>query len=77
MLNIAGVRFQPSGLVHYFDAGDLQLEPGDTVEVETEDGPVRGRVVFTPQQLVYSDLKGPLSPVLVRVEGASGPGSRG
>jgi len=70
LLNIAGVRFQPSGLVHYFDAGDLQLEPGDTVEVETEDGPVRGRVVFTPQQLVYSDLEGPMTRVLRRVEEA-------
>ena len=70
MANIAGVRFQASGLVHYFDAGNLQLKPDDTVEVETEDGPVRGRVVFTPQQLVYSDLERPMTRVLRRVEEA-------
>ena len=73
MANIAGVRFQPSGLVHYFDAGYLQLKAGDTVEVETAYGPVRGRIVFTPQQLVYSDLEGPMTRVLRRVEGAGDP----
>ena len=69
MPNTAGVRFEPSGRVHYVDAGDLDLLPGDMVEVATGvDTTTSGRVVFGPHQLVHSDLRGPMDVVLWKVD---------
>ena len=62
--HLVGVRLEPSGRVHYFDANDFDLSPGDAVTVETDDGPREGRVVLSPGQVLYSDLRGPLLPVL-------------
>ena len=62
--HLVGVRLEPSGRVHYFDANGFELEPGDSVTVETDDGPREGRVVLSPGQILYSDLRGPLLPVL-------------
>ena len=71
MPNTAGVRFEPSGRVHYVDAGDLDLSPGDMVEVATGvDTTTSGRVVFGPHQLVHSDLRGPMDAVLWKVDAA-------
>ena len=64
--HLVGVRLEPSGRVHYFDAKGFELEPGDRVTVETDDGPREGRVVLSPGQVLYSDLRGPLLPVLSR-----------
>ena len=61
---LVGVRLEPSGRVGYFDSGGLALKPGDVVTVETDDGPREGRVVLSPGQVLYSDLRGPLLPVL-------------
>ena len=36
--------------------------------METEDGPREGRVAIAPGQVAHSDLKGPLSPALKRIE---------
>ena len=68
MAGIVGVRFLPSSQVHYFDPGVHDLSVGDLVQVETDDGPKEGRVVIAPDQVLYSDLRGPLSPVLGKVE---------
>ena len=62
--HLVGVRLELSGRVHYFDANDFELEPGDRVTVETDDGPREGRVVLSPGQVLYSDLRGPLLSVL-------------
>ncbi len=64
MANVAGVRFEPSGRVHYVDAGDLNLSSGDVVEVATGNSTAVGSVVFGPDQLVHSDLVGPMDEVL-------------
>ena len=64
--HLVGVRLEPSGRVHYCDAGDLLLEPGDAVTIDTDDGPRQGRVVLSPGQVLYSDLRGPLLRVLPR-----------
>jgi len=65
---IVGVRFQPSGRVHYFDAAGLVLSVGDTVSVETERGSRQGRVAIAPGQVLHSDLRGPLGRVLGKVD---------
>ena len=38
MANIIGIRFQPRGNVFYCDAGDMPLQPGDIVVVDTGHG---------------------------------------
>lgn len=68
MPTIIGVRFMPNDRVQYFDATDISLSVGDRVIVETEDGPREGRVAIAPGQVAHSDLRGPLSPVLERVD---------
>ena len=68
MANIAGIRFKPSGPVHYFDPGSIDLGLGDRVLVETDDGPREGTVVIPPSQMIYSDLRGPMERVLQRAE---------
>ena len=69
MPGLVGVRFSRSGPVHYFAPGDLGLSVGDRVVVETEDGEREAGVVIAPQQVLYSDLRGPLDPVLRRLVG--------
>jgi cell fate regulator YaaT (PSP1 superfamily) len=68
MSTIIGVRFKPNDRVKYFDSAGISLSVGDRVVVETEDGPREGRVAIAPGQVAHSDLKGPLSPALKRIE---------
>ena len=35
MVTVVGVRFKPAGKIYYFDPGELTLELGDYVIVET------------------------------------------
>ena len=68
---IIGVRFKPNDRVQYFDAVGIPLSTGDRVVVETDDGPREGRVAIAPGQVAHSDLRGPLSPALKRVDPSS------
>ncbi len=68
MPNPAGVRFESSGPVHYFDAGGIPLETGDRVLVETDGIPREGTVVFRPDQVLFSDLRGPMGRVIQKAE---------
>ena len=68
MANLTGVRFDASGPVRYFDAGDIQVETGDRVLVETDVGPREGAVVIRPDQVLFSDLRGPMGRVIQKAE---------
>ena len=68
MPNLVGVRFSSAGRVRYFDPADLDLAVGDRVLVETDDGPREGSVVIAPSQVLHSDLRGPLHPVLQKAD---------
>ena len=68
MPNIVGVRFERSGRVHYCDPANHDLSVGETVLVDTDDGPKEGRVVIAASQVLHSDLRGPMSVVLTKVE---------
>jgi cell fate regulator YaaT (PSP1 superfamily) len=37
--NIVGVKFKPEGKIYSFHAGDLDLKKGDSVMIQTENGP--------------------------------------
>ena len=64
MSRVVGVRLERVGKVHYFDPGDLEVNLRDRVVVETDTGLETGWVVVAPDQVVYSEVKGPLRPVL-------------
>ena len=69
-LHVVGVRFSPSSRVRFFDPGDVDLAVGDLVIVESDAGPREGRVIIAPGQVLYSELRGPLGPVVRKVEPA-------
>jgi len=58
------VRFIPSGRVHYFDPSDHDISIGDRVIVETDLGAREAVVVITPDQVLLSELRGPV-PMIV------------
>ena len=71
MPNIVGVRLSPSDRVRFCDPGTLHLSPGDRVEIETDDGSAVGRVAIGSDQVIHSDLRGPLYCVIRLVERSS------
>lgn len=65
--NIVGVRFTTSGKVRFFSPGDVDVQIGDTVEVETDVGYRQGTVVIAPDQVRYADLRGDLDAIVRKV----------
>jgi cell fate regulator YaaT (PSP1 superfamily) len=59
-----GVRFKEAGKVYYFDAGEHDLDVGNYVVVETSHGLEIGRVVVAPDQVLASEIKDALKPIL-------------
>ncbi len=68
MDNIVGVRFKRAGKVYYFDPAGIELEPNDYIVVETARGLEMGQVVFSPKQVLDSDVTQPLKPVIRKAE---------
>ena len=64
MPSLTGVQLGPSQKVQFFDADGFLLAVGDRVIVETWNGEQEGVVVIAPEQVLRSDLRGPLNPVL-------------
>jgi cell fate regulator YaaT (PSP1 superfamily) len=59
-----GLRFKEAGKIYYFDAGSIELEAGNYVVVETSHGQEIGRVVIAPDQVIASEIKETLKPIL-------------
>jgi cell fate regulator YaaT (PSP1 superfamily) len=55
MAKTAGIRFRQAGKIFYYDAGDIELEVGAYVVVETSHGTAVGRVVITPDQVIANE----------------------
>ena len=64
MSALTGVQFRPSDKVQFFDANGINLSVGDRVIVETWDGEMEAVVVIAPEQVLRSDLRGPLNPII-------------
>ena len=64
---LVGVRFAPSGRVHFFAPGTVRVSVGDSVEVETDIGYRQGTVVIAPDQVWYSELRGPLDTLVRKI----------
>ncbi len=59
-----GVRFREAGKIYYFDARSLDLDVGNYVVVETSHGQEVGRVVIAPDQVIVSEIKETLKPIM-------------
>jgi cell fate regulator YaaT (PSP1 superfamily) len=59
-----GVRFKEAGKVYYFDAGQFEIDVANYVVVETSHGQEIGRVVIAPDQVIASEIKETLKPIL-------------
>jgi len=64
MVEIVGVRFREAGKVYYFDSSGHQLPVGTYVVVDTTHGEEVGRVVVSPDQILSSEIREPLKPVI-------------
>lgn len=60
-MKIAGIKFKDYGPVYYFSCAEVEVQPGDRVVVETQEGPGLGTVVLLkdklPQDFSAEDLK--------------------
>lgn len=61
---MVGVRFKKAGKTYYFDPGDLELNRGDNVIVETARGVEFGEVVMSPREVPDEEVVSPLKPVM-------------
>src|SRR3990172_6679628 len=70
MPEIAGVRFQPTSKLYYFDPAGIALRAGDRVVVETAHGLELGLVVMAPTEVLPEEYekKKPVKPVLRKAE---------
>lgn len=64
MVKIIGVRFRKAGKIYYFAPGDLKIEKGDHVIVETARGIEYGTVVLGIRQVEESEITLPLKNVI-------------
>lgn len=64
MVKIIGVRFRKAGKIYYFSPGELEIEKGQHVIVETARGIEYGFVVFGIRELNENELTIPLKTVI-------------
>lgn len=63
MARVVAIQFNPAGKMYDFNAGTLDLKPGDRVVVDTERGAGLGTVVTTPVDKDEAELQQPLAMV--------------
>ena len=61
---VTGVRFKRPGKIYYFDAGELQLEKGMNVIVDTAMGEEYGEVVIVNKEVEDTEVTEPLKKVI-------------
>jgi cell fate regulator YaaT (PSP1 superfamily) len=59
-----GVRFKEAGKIYYFDASEFDLDVGNYVIVDTPHGEEIARVVIAPDQVIATEIKETLKPVI-------------
>ena len=68
MTEMTGVRLTLYGKLQYFDSNGISLSVGERVLVETDEGEREGVVAIAPSQLLHSDLRGHLNPVIRKLD---------
>ncbi|MBE0067527.1 PSP1 domain-containing protein [Thermoanaerobacterium thermosaccharolyticum] len=64
MYTVVGIRFKKAGKIYYFDPGDLPVNVGDNVIVETARGIEFGEVVVGKREVDDNEIIAPLKMVL-------------
>ena len=64
MVKVTGVRFKKMGKIYYFDPGELEMENGIHVVVETSRGIEYGLVVIAEKEVEESKIVQPLKKVI-------------
>src|SRR5574344_527916 len=64
MKNIVGVIFNKPGKIYFFDPGELNIEQGEKVIVETVMGNEYGEVIVSKKQIQDDKLTTPLKQVV-------------
>ena len=64
MIKVIGVRFRDNGKIYYFSAGDLNVEVGNNVIVETARGVEFGKVVLGNREVEEEKIISTLKPVI-------------
>lgn len=64
MISVVGVRFKQAGKIYYFSPGELQIELGQKVLVETSRGIELGEVAEQIKQVSVDDVVQPLKQVV-------------
>lgn len=64
MVKVIGVRFRVAGKIYFFSPGNLEIQRGDHVIVETARGVEYGRVVSGPQEVKEEEVIQPLKSVI-------------
>lgn len=67
LIRIVGIRFKRAGKIYYFDPGDMELEHGDQVVVETASGLEFGDVVVPPKSVPEDEVVQPIRKVVRQV----------
>ncbi|MBR2179772.1 MAG: stage 0 sporulation family protein [Selenomonadaceae bacterium] len=57
MQKVIGVRFKKAGRVYYYNPGQIEIEKGEFVIVETQRGLECGHVVISPREIADDKLK--------------------
>ena len=68
MSRLIGVRIPSEHRVRYLDAGDVEVDLLDRVVVKTERGEETAQVVIGPEQVVYSEARGPFGSVIRKAD---------
>lgn len=63
MIRVVSIQFNPAGKMYDFNAGTLDLKPGNRVVVETERGISLGTVVTGPEEKDETSFSHPVAPV--------------
>lgn len=61
---LVGLHFRGRSRVSYFSPAGLDLQVLDWVMAPSEKGPVLGRVVIAPGQVIFGDVQEKLAPLL-------------
>lgn len=64
MIDVAGIRFKRVGKIYYFSPGELKLNQGDHVIVETSRGIEYGTVVIPLKKVTDDEIVPPLKKIL-------------
>ena len=64
MTKVIGVRFRQAGRIYNFAVGDIEVENGQHVIVETARGIEYGEVVGKIKEINEEELSAPLKPII-------------